>query len=284
MTSQTDYSAEIQTLPAKQLLKEMQAGRRDTWQLAPHQIHVVEGLNLREENDSFRAGLEALAQSIISEGFYQDKPLAVTAAFIDGQERIILLDGHRRHAAVKIAIAKGCPIERVPCVFKDKSQDSADLTVSLIRSNQGVGFTVLELSTGVKRLKKYGLEDADVAQRLGITWAYVQDLLILAGAPSTVRQLVASEKVAATFAIQALRKHKSDAESILLKAVEAAQKVGKTTASAKHLPGNARKKYFKKNATPLGEILSKISQSDLFEQLPEDLKFEVRRYLSAAPE
>lgn len=82
-------------------------------------------------------------------------------------------------------IPKVQKISTYPVVPKDKS-NTEDLTIALVRSNQGKKFTPLELSIVVKRLINAGLEINIIAKRLGFTTEYINQLAAIAGAPSMI--------------------------------------------------------------------------------------------------
>lgn len=198
-------------------------------------LRVIEGFNVRVTGTKdYDAGIAELTNSILSEGFYKDKPL-VGYAGKDGDESVIYLtDGHRRLEAVKKAIAGGAnEIEAVPVIVKPASTNMVDLTVALAKT--GTALSPYELSIIVKRLIGYGVDEGNVAQRLGVTKRYVSDLMVLQGAPTKVRNMVMNGQVSATLAIQALREDPAAAEKKLAEAVKVAKSLGLDRATNKHV-------------------------------------------------
>lgn len=198
-------------------------------------LRVIDGFNVRVTGTKdYESGIAELTNSILSEGFYKDKPL-VGYAGKDGEESVIYLtDGHRRLEAVKKAIAGGAnEIEAVPVIVKPASTNMVDLTVALAKT--GTALSPYELSIIVKRLIGYGADESMVAQRLGVTKRYVSDLMVLQGAPTKVRNMVMGGQVSATLAIQALREDPAAAEKKLAEAVKVAKSLGLDRATNKHV-------------------------------------------------
>jgi hypothetical protein len=76
---------------------------------------------------------------------------------------------------------------------------------------------------------------ADIARKLSITERYIDDLNVLVSAPAKVRNAVLNGEVAATLAIQELRKNPKKAEERITTAVTKAKASGRTKVTKKHL-------------------------------------------------
>lgn len=230
----------------KGVMKNVGATSRDLWKVKPSEIHVMPGLNPRVQDEAYFQGLQELAEDMVANGYYEDKPLTGFLAIVEGKEQIVLGDGHRRLAAVQIAQKMGAPIETVPVVMKDKSQLSmADLTKSLLHSNEGKPFTVYEKAVLAKRFKSYGWEDARIAKEMRVTPAFVGQILTLASAPIDVQNLVKTGVISATHAIETLKAKGEQAEVVIKEAVAKAAKQGKGKVTAKDMDENTRKRRAK---------------------------------------
>jgi len=223
-------------------------------------LRVIEGFNVRVTGTKdYEAGINELANSIMQEGFYKDKPL-VGYVGKDGEDDVIFLtDGHRRLEATKRAIANGAgEIERLPVIVKPSTTNMVDLTVALAKT--GTPLTPYEMAIIVKRLAGYGVEEGQIALRLGVTKRYVSDLQVLLSAPAKVRSLVMDGKVSATLAIQAMREDAGTAAEKLTEAVKKAKELGLDRATGKHVnmaagggetgDGEAKEKPKHKNPKP----------------------------------
>ena len=91
----------------------------------------------------------------------------------------------------------------------------------------------------------YGRDRVQVAKILSVTPDYIDDLLLIAGAPAQIRERVQA-KLAVTLAVATMKKRADKAKDVLSAALENAGQGGKGRASAKHLPGHDRSKDIKK--------------------------------------
>lgn len=200
-------------------------------------IRRIDGFNLRVETPDYRAHIDDLKASMKSEGYYADKPMAGYAAKDGDTQVLFLTDGYTRLTAVEELIAEGADgfddEFTIPVIIKPQTQTLEDLTVALVLGNEGRTLTVYEKALAVKRLINMGLTNAQVQQRLNMSDRYVLDLIVLAGAPAKVRNLVVSGKVSATEAIKQLKKDAGKAGAKLEQAAKAASAKGKKRATGK---------------------------------------------------
>lgn len=229
----------------KTAMKEVGATSSDLWRVKPSDLHVIPGFNGRVHNKAYDEHVDAIANSIIENGFYQDKPLAGYVAQVDGQNVIYITEGHSRRLAALKAIEQGAQLETVPVVIKPNGTSLEDLTIALITSNNGKPFTPYETGLVIKRLIDMGMDEKVVAKRLGYGKAYVSGLLSLVGAPKSVRDLVQDDKVSASMAIAAIKEHGDKAATHLKAAVDTAKAAGKDKATPKHAKAAAAPKEVK---------------------------------------
>lgn len=223
----------------KAAMKSAGAKSSDLWQVDPRQVRVMTGFNVRERTPEYEQHIEAITQSIIANGYYPDKPMAGFVARENGENIIYVTDGHSRHEAVMAAIERGHMIETVPIVIKPAGTSMEDLTVALVKSNEGRPLNPMEIGTVCKRLLGMGLDEKIIAQRLGFSRNYIDDVLTLVGADKAVRDMVTTGQIAATLAIQELKQDPERAPERLQRAIQTAQSLGKEKATRKHLPPSA---------------------------------------------
>lgn len=233
--AQAEFELTLAQGNVKKAMGSAGASSSDLWKVDPRKLRVMPGFNVRMHTPEYEAHIEAIAQSIVENGYYPDKPIAGFVAREEGENVIYVTDGHTRLAAVMRAIERGHAIEFIPVVVKPQGTSMEDLTVALVKSNEGRPLTPMEIGTVCKRLLGLGLDEKTVAQRLGITRGYVDDLLMLVGADRRVRQLVESGEVAATLAISELKSDIEAAPKRLADAVLNAKAAGKQRATKKHL-------------------------------------------------
>lgn len=246
------------TLPSDTLDLTLEAGKRkaitaaatgkgETFNVSVDQLRTIPGFNVRiRETDDYRQHVEELKQSIRENGFYANKPLA---GYIgkDGEEDVIFVtDGHTRLEAVQEINAEDVDgkesLETVPVVLKPADASINDLTIALVQDNNGRPLLPYEMGIVVRRLQnaKDGegnalFSKADIARKLSITERYIDDLNVLVSAPAKVRNAVLNGEVAATLAIQELRKNPKKAEERITTAVSKAKASGKSKATKKDI-------------------------------------------------
>ncbi|MXN31018.1 ParB/RepB/Spo0J family partition protein [Delftia sp. CH05] len=189
----------------RQMLAVKVAKRADAVKVLYSEIHVEPGFNLRLEGPELRESVEALAQHIIDGGTYPPLELRVRDA-----GGMYIVDGHRRHAAIGLALERGAPLEDprdgkvwIPMVLFEGND--ADRTARIITSAANKPLTPLEIAEGYKRLRSFGWAPAHIAKKVGKSAEHVQQLLALGDAPAPVREMVTSGKTSASHAAKTAR-------------------------------------------------------------------------------
>jgi hypothetical protein len=178
-----------------------------------------------------------LAQSI------KDSGVLEALSIVKESDNIFITNGHRRHAAAIYARdVLGAKLERIPCRLEPRGSSPLDLLFSQRDRNGGKGFNPFENGSLCKKAMALGATIDEVARRMHMSKAYVLSLIDLQAAPAAVTELVRTEVVAPTLAMQVLREAKGDASAAtetLVKAVSTAKAEGKTRATAKHVERKA---------------------------------------------
>lgn len=221
--------------------------KSDLYKVEREHLHVADGFNVRIHDAEYKAHIRTLANSFKENGYMQDKPLAGYVAEQDGENVIIVTDGHSRLAAYDLAVSEGMDTFPLPVVTKPRGTSMEDLTIALVTSNSGRPLSPFELGQVCKRLVGYGMETKTIAQRLGYGKAYIEGLLDLVAAPKALRDLVTSGKVAATLAVETIKKvGAKDAAKALSDGVKVAESSGKEKVTKKHVKAAVEKKVAKK--------------------------------------
>lgn len=246
------------TLPSDTLDLTLEAGKRkaitaaatgkgEAFNVKVDQLRTIPGFNVRiRETEDYRQHVEELKQSIRENGFYPNKPLAGYIGKDGDDDVIFVTDGHTRLEAVQEINEEDVDgnesLETVPVILKPADASINDLTIALVQDNNGRPLLPYEMGIVVRRLQnaKDGegnplFSKADIARKLSITERYIDDLNVLVSAPAKVRNAVLAGEVAATLAIQELRKNPKKAEERITTAVSKAKASGKTKATKKHL-------------------------------------------------
>ena len=231
----------------KPAMKAIGAPSGDLWKVPVDKLCIVPGFNVRTRTQEYDDHIEWIANSIVENGYYMNEPLGV---FIMDDGRVVVTEGHSRYEGALRAIKKGAQLEFLPCVQAPQGTSMADLTVKLVTTNSGKPLSPMEKGEVCKRLVGYGWEVERVAKRLGMTPTYVEDLLTLVGAPSTIKGMVNKGQVSATTAIAEIKKHGGKAVERLKDGLEKAVSSGKGRVTNKTLNGGAKER---KAATPAGD-------------------------------
>jgi hypothetical protein len=204
--------------------------------VAPEKLLPLPGFNVRVKNEAYDERVSAIADSIVANGFYSHKPLGGLLLDSD-HDHLFIHDGGHRLDAIPLAIERGATIAAVPVAVAPQGTTVEDLTVSLVQSNTGEPLSPVEMGAVVKRLLSYGMEKDEIARRIGKTTRHLDNLLVLAGAPITVRTAVADGKIAAAEAVKLVRKDPKTAASKVADAVKKAEDAGKAKATPKTMQG-----------------------------------------------
>jgi ParB family chromosome partitioning protein len=134
-------------------------------------------------------GIDALAESIKEHGLKD--PLKVSK--VKGEERYILVDGHRRYKAISSLLEAGVPISRVKAVVVSSNPETR-LAEMIITGVQKQNLHPVEQAEAFLRLKNYGWdvkkiasmlgESGDGKMRLNLVYRYLK----LAEAPEAIKQ------------------------------------------------------------------------------------------------
>jgi len=253
------FEMELTPGNVKAAMKESGAGSRDLWQVAPDKLRTMDGFNVRQPGPEHEAHIRSIADSIKANGYYQYQPLGGVVAIEDGEQVIYIHAGHCRLEAALLAIEEGATLERLPVVVSPAGTSMEDLTVELVRGNSGKALTTYENA----------VVWAQIAARLGYSSAqYVDGLLMLAGAPAAVRNMVIEGTVSATLAIGTLAKHGDKAAGVL-KAAQGTTKGGRVTAKA---VAPTLVKLQRKEAPRMHEALTHLKADPAFKELAPSLR------------
>ena len=235
------------------------AKRTDLWKVQREKIKVLDGFNVRIKNDDYLAQVRLIADSMKANGFFPDKPIAGFVAEVEGENVVYVIDGHTRLDAYDLAVSEGTELQGIPMVIKPKGTSMEDLTVALVVSNNGRQLTPYETALVCKRLVHYGMDESEVARRIGMSKQHVANLLMLVAAPREIGNFVQEGKVSASLAVATLKTHGSKAVEVLKEGLANAESVGKAKVTEKHL----KEKKEKKEKKIQGEL---PTQADDFER------------------
>jgi hypothetical protein len=267
----------------KPAMRSAGANSSDLYKVPIEQLQVMPGFNARVHTPELAAYVRSLADSIRSEGFYLDSPLAGYVAHEGGgREVIYVTDGHCRLEAARIAIAEGADIAALPTIVSAKGTAIEDLTVRLLRKNAGKPLTPLEQGIVCKRLANFGWDTATIARRTGMGATKIDELLLLMAAPADVREMVRNDQVKAKEAIHQLKTSGADALAALHAMQEVAKAKGHASVTARDRPGRTAQAAAQKNAPSMIDVLRAIRNDPGFAALSEGIRCRVEQLVGVA--
>lgn len=269
---EADFNTTLVAGSIKGAMKAVEAGSRDLWQIDPRKLRVIEGFNPRVDNDAYRAHIRSIADSITAEGYYQDEPMAGYVAVVDGETVVYIYAGHTRLKSTLLAISEGVEIPRVPVVVSQAGLSMEDMTVALIRGNDAKTLTFYESAVVCKRLVKYGFTVEEIARRTGITVPLVKNRLALMAAPLKLREMVANDDIAATFALEMLSKHGDKALEKVEELQGRAKEDGKTKVRKAQTAPSPRFKFVQKSAPQLHTAVESVRRDPGFVHLSTEVQ------------
>lgn len=190
----------------------------------PRVLEVEEGFNARPLNADHVAEM-----SLALRNGATFPPLDVRV----DDNRILIVDGHHRHAAALDAIEKGFDIKSLDC--RQFRGNDADRVAHMLNSASGLALTPLQLGVQYRKLLGYGWSEKQIADRRGKSVQHVKDMVLLGEANSDVHQAVNAGQISGTAALAIVKKHGSKAGAVIQEGLEAAQAAGKTKVTAKAL-------------------------------------------------
>lgn len=183
--------------------------KKDLYPVDPRALSEEPGFNLRDYADpAVVAHIEGFADSF-EQGLYVP-PIIVR---VDDDGKIMVIEGHCRRRGALLAISRGVEVPYLDAVqFRGNDVERIEL---MLRSQEGLKFTPLKLAEGYLSLERRGRTVAEIAKRVSRSRTHVESLLILARANLDVQKLVATGKVNAQAAIDAVRQHGEKAGAFL---------------------------------------------------------------------
>ena len=154
--------------------------------------------------------------------------------------RVIVVDGHHRHAAYMELIAEGVEIKRID-VMQFRGNDAERITL-MLTSAQGKPLTPLEMGFQYKKLIAFGWTAAEIGNKVGKGQRHVDDMVFLANAPSAVHAMIRDGAVSASLALDMVRRHGDDAAEFLKQSHEKVREKGGTKVTKKAIGESKKQK------------------------------------------
>jgi hypothetical protein len=244
--------------------------------VALDKLAVLPGFNTRVKDADYNERVAGIAESIVANGFFDDKPFAVT--MLPGDETVYIYDGEHRFDAAKQAILDGAEFpDGLPVAWSKDGATVRDLTIHLAHGNAGERLNMVELAAVVRRLQGLDMSKDEIATALGRTTRHVDNLFVLASANQTVKKAVASGQIAGAEAVKLLRKDPKTAAAKITEAVKKAAEKGKAKATPKSMApaptGPKMKTIAVEQVMPEGETMGAVLKA-LAAKVREHVRFD----------
>lgn len=177
----------------------------DLFSVDPRNVEVEEGFNIRED----LGDLDTLLTQILEQGQIE----AVVGFKKRGEDKFILTDGHRRHAAFMLGLERGHAMGKMKLIIG--SSNAEDRLFAMVTT--GIGkkpLTVVETAEAYKRLINLGYKAAEIARKVGNTSTQIGNLLKLADAPKEVKNHITNGYITATTVIALIKETNDDKELV----------------------------------------------------------------------
>lgn len=198
--------------------------------VALDKLAVLPGFNTRVKDAEYKDRVSGIAESVLANGFFDDKPFAVT--MLPGDDKVYIYDGEHRFDAVNLAALDGAEFaDGLPVAWAKDGSTVRDLTIHLAHGNNGERLNMVELAAVVRRMQGLGMSKDEIATALGRTTRHVDNLFVLAAANQTVKKAVASGQIAGAEAVKLLRKDPATAATKITEAIQKAVEKGKAKAT-----------------------------------------------------
>ena len=189
--------------------------KKDIRLIDPRLLKVEPDFNTRFDYGD----LDELKQSIIENG------VRIPLRGYKQGEYFIVVDGHRRHSAIVMAINEGVEIARVPFI-SEKKRSLEERIFDVLLSNDGKQLTALELGETYRRLVNCGFNYTEIAKKIGKGATHVTDMVRVAESSKELKGMIKERKVSATLVKDVKNTVKDDekAEKIIKDKVQEKEK------------------------------------------------------------
>lgn len=199
-------------------------GRSDVHRVDPRLLVIDDSDDYREHNSDLDEHVDELAQSIAKVGV--KKPIEVRLE----NGKLLVKEGRcRTRAAMRAIEHYKADLKTVPVISVDRYANDEDLILNQVIGNSGKPFTTMEKAKIFKKLLDLGWQQADIADKTGISNGRVSQILSLLTMPTAVQQMVTAGHVSSSLAQATVKAadNPADAAKALQAAVDKATSEGR---------------------------------------------------------
>lgn len=210
--------------------KDNQAAKRgDAIRVKHDQIVIVDGFNVREDDDELREHIASLLAAMVAK-----LPIPPVEVWVNPETgQIEMVEGHCRHIAYgqyrEIEPTWDGYISAIPfngTPFQRKMR--------IASSNKQLKLKPVELGRLYMHARDVlGATRKEIAAEAGMSIAHVDQMILLAGGAPEIQQAIDDGKISPTEAVKLVREHGDDAPAELERRQEVAKELGKGKVTAK---------------------------------------------------
>lgn len=210
--------------------KDNQAAKRgDAIRVRHDQIVIVDGFNVREDDDELREHIASLLAAMVAK-----LPIPPVEVWVNPETGVIeMVEGHCRHIAygqyremeptwdgyISAIPFNGTPFQR---------------KMRIASSNKQLKLKPVELGRlYIHARDELGASRKEIAAEAGMSVSHVDQMIRLAGGSPEVQQAIDDGKISTTEAVKLIRDHGDDAPAELERRQELAKELGKDKVTAK---------------------------------------------------
>ena len=250
----------------------------DMFVIDPDLIKVMPNFNPRIKDDIYWEGIRVLKEGMRENGFYEDRPIGV---ILINNEPYAIEGGRRRDAAILLKSEMDEETAKdfvVPVVVKSREISELDLNYGLGMANEHQAFRPFEYAVLFRRLSVvFKQSNEQILKRYpAVSPKYLDDLLIVSGAPQYIVELLVTEQISVTLAADLMRKHGGEAVGIIKATHANAKSAGKERITARFMPGAVFKKSVSKKSTELYSLSKSVVEDPAFTSLNEETQEKLR--------
>lgn len=205
------------------------AKRGDAIRVKLDAIKIIDGFNVREDDDELREHIASIAGAIASG--LPIPPIEVWVNPVTGD--IELVDGHCRVHAYQQYAATGADFDGY--VFAVKFDGTpAQRNLRIATSNRQKLLKPVELGRVYLRARDVdGMSRQEIATEAGVSVSHVDQMLLFATGSPVVQEAVARKEISTTEAVKLMRDHGENAAEELERRKTVAKELGKEKVTAK---------------------------------------------------
>lgn len=203
----------------------------DGFRVKLSEIIVVDGFNVRTEREELREHIAGIAAALSAGERVQDLEV-----WINPQGKPELVDGHCTYNGYQLYAQSATDFDGWVSA-KEFRGTEAQKKARIGKSNRQLPLLPIELGNLYLSLRdEHGMTRQEIAIEMGRSPAHVDQMLLLASAPETLKQAVESGKISATEAVKLARDHGQDSAAELERREELAKEQGKERITPKVAP------------------------------------------------